>query len=44
VWLVMTNHLHALVQIAESPLGKLMQSIAQRYACVFHAKAATGFT
>lgn len=32
----MTNHLHALVQIAEAPLGKLMQRIAVRYSRYRH--------
>ena len=28
----MSNHLHALLQVADSPLGKTMQRIAMRYA------------
>lgn len=32
----MTNHLHALVQIAEHPLGKIMQCIATRYSRYRH--------
>lgn len=32
----MTNHLHALLQIADRPLGKIMQRIAQRYARYRH--------
>jgi len=32
VWLVMTNHLHALVQIGEAPLAVLMHRIARPYA------------
>jgi REP element-mobilizing transposase RayT len=28
----MTNHLHALVQVADAPLGRLVQRIASRYA------------
>jgi hypothetical protein len=32
----MTNHLHALVQIADRPLGKIMQRIAARYSRYRH--------
>jgi len=32
----MTNHLHALIQIGERPLGKLMQRIATRYSRYRH--------
>ncbi len=32
----MTNHLHALVQIADCPLGKIIQSIAGRYSRYRH--------
>lgn len=32
----MTNHLHALVQIADQPLGKIMQRIAMRYSRYRH--------
>lgn len=32
----MTNHLHALVQIADGPLGKIMQRIAARYSRYRH--------
>jgi putative transposase len=37
----MSNHLHALLQIAHSPLGGLMQSIAMRYARYRHKKLRT---
>jgi REP element-mobilizing transposase RayT len=37
----MSNHLHALFQIAHSPLGGLMQSIAMRYARYRHKQLQT---
>lgn len=37
----MTNHLHALVQIAERPLGKIMQRIAGRYSRYRHRSLGT---
>jgi len=37
----MTNHLHFLVQVGETPLGKLMQQIASEYARAFQSKLET---
>jgi REP element-mobilizing transposase RayT len=37
----MTNHLHGLFQIAEQPLGKLMQRIAMRYSRYRHHQLRT---
>lgn len=37
----MTNHLHALIQIHEQPLGKLMQRIAGRYSKHRHRRLRT---
>jgi putative transposase len=37
----MTNHLHVLIQIAERPLGKIMQRIAIRYARYRHLALGT---
>jgi REP element-mobilizing transposase RayT len=37
----MTNHLHLLVQIADQPLGKLMQRIAMRYSRYRHRRLKT---
>jgi putative transposase len=37
----MTNHLHALVQIGEHPLGKVMQRIAMRYSRYRHRQLRT---
>jgi REP element-mobilizing transposase RayT len=37
----MTNHLHALVQIADRPLGDVMKSIAMRYSRYRHRKMRT---
>lgn len=37
----MTNHLHALVQIGEQPLGGLMQRIARRYSRYRHRRLNT---
>ena len=37
----MTNHLHALVQISETPLGKLMQRIATHYSRYRHRQLRT---
>lgn len=37
----MTNHLHALVQIGEEPLGKLMHSIARPYSRYRHRRLRT---
>jgi putative transposase len=37
----MTNHLHALVQIGEQPLGKVMQRIAMRYSRYRHRELRT---
>jgi putative transposase len=37
----MTNHLHALVQIADQPLGKVMQRIAARYSRHRHKQLGT---
>ena len=37
----MSNHLHALVQIGEPPLGKLMQRIAMRYSRYRHKQLGT---
>src|SRR5688500_17648376 len=37
----MTNHLHALVQISDRPLGKLVQRIAVRYAKHRHRQMRT---
>src|SRR5882724_5456528 len=36
VWLVMTNHLHALIQVGDRPLGSLMHRIARRYSRYRH--------
>lgn len=38
----MTNHLHALVQVANSPLGKIVKCIATRYARYRHKALDTG--
>lgn len=38
----MTNHLHALMQIADQPLGKAMQRIAMRYSRYRHKALRTG--
>lgn len=37
----MTNHLHALVQIGDTPMGKLMQRIAVRYSRYRHRQLRT---
>jgi putative transposase len=37
----MTNHLHFLVQVGESPLGRLMQQIASEYARAFQQNLTT---
>jgi putative transposase len=37
----MSNHLHALIQIGERPLGKLMQRIAMRYSRYRHSALQT---
>ena len=37
----MTNHLHALIQIGEKPLGKLMQQVASRYSRYRHRQLKT---
>lgn len=37
----MTNHLHALIQIADRPLGQIMQRIAMRYSRYRHKVLAT---
>ena len=37
----MTNHLHALMQIGNSPLGKVMQRIAMRYSRYRHRRLRT---
>lgn len=37
----MTNHLHALVQVHDQPLGKLMQRIAMRYSRYRHRQLRT---
>lgn len=37
----MTNHLHAIVQISDRPLGELMQSIAMRYSRYRHKTLST---
>ncbi|MES1195634.1 MAG: transposase [Steroidobacter sp.] len=37
----MTNHLHALIQIGDRPLGKLMQRIATRYSRYRHRLLST---
>jgi REP-associated tyrosine transposase len=37
----MTNHIHALIQIGELPLGELMQRIAMRYSRFRHRKLGT---
>jgi REP element-mobilizing transposase RayT len=37
----MTNHLHALVQVSEVPLGAVMQLIAQRYSRYRHLRMRT---
>jgi REP element-mobilizing transposase RayT len=37
----MSNHLHALIQVADQPLGKLMQRIAMRYSRFRHKRLRT---
>ena len=37
----MTNHLHALIQIADSPLGTLMHQVARRYSRYRHRQLRT---
>jgi putative transposase len=37
----MTNHLHALIQIADLPLGTLMHQVARRYSCYRHRQLRT---
>ena len=37
----MTNHLHALIQVGELPLGGLMQRVAQRYSRYRHRRLGT---
>lgn len=37
----MTNHLHALIQVSDSPLGELMHSIARRYSRYRHRQMRT---
>jgi hypothetical protein len=37
----MTNHLHALVQIGDRPLGKIMQRISMRYSRYRHKSLRT---
>jgi REP-associated tyrosine transposase len=37
----MTNHLHFLLQVGETPLGRLMQQIASEYARAFQSSLAT---
>jgi REP element-mobilizing transposase RayT len=37
----MTNHIHALIQVADAPLGRLMLRIAGRYARTVQAKLHT---
>ncbi len=37
----MTNHLHAILQIAERPLGEVVQRIAQRYSRYRHKRLGT---
>jgi len=32
VWLVMTNHVHLLIQVTDQPLGRLMQRVGTRFA------------
>jgi hypothetical protein len=38
----MTNHLHALMQISDRPLGNVVQRIAQRYSRYRHKRLQTG--
>ena len=38
----MTNHLHAIVQVSDKPLGNVVQRIAQRYSRYRHKKLKTG--
>ena len=37
----MTNHLHLLMQVADAPLGKVMQRIAMRYSRYRHRRLKT---
>jgi REP element-mobilizing transposase RayT len=39
---LMTNHFHLLAQVAEAPLGQLMQCVTSRYARTIHRRYRTG--